>query len=154
MQDAKIFYRNFEGLPTKYNVAGQRNFCLLLTTELASVLKADGWNIKFTKPRDDQEDPKPYTQIKVNYDNPRKMPRIVMMNSTKKTLLDKDTVKVLDYVEMVKVDLVVTPSPWDVQGKAGLKGYVKALYVTVADPDFEGRYEDVPGAQSPQEDDA
>ena len=40
VEDAKIAFRNFSGKEGQFNAKGDRNFCLLLTDELAEDLVA------------------------------------------------------------------------------------------------------------------
>ncbi len=53
MEGVKIIFRNFEGKEGQYNRAGERNFAVLLDPQTAEMLAADGWNVKWLKPRED-----------------------------------------------------------------------------------------------------
>ena len=47
MENAKIIFRNFQGLESKFNREGNKNFCLLIEDgALADRLLQDGWNIQ------------------------------------------------------------------------------------------------------------
>jgi hypothetical protein len=61
IEDAVLpgFMRNFEGKEKQYNVKGKRNFCVLLTPEMAEALKNDGWNVKTLKAREPGDEPQP-----------------------------------------------------------------------------------------------
>ena len=60
-------FRNFEGKAGKFNLEGDRNFCLLLNPEVADEMQHDGFNIRYLNPRDDGADPVPYVQVKLKY---------------------------------------------------------------------------------------
>ena len=137
IEDAKIFWKNFSGRGSTYNAEGSRNFCVEIDPDTAEAMKADGWNIKYSKPREEGDEPQPYIQVTVKYgDYP---PKIYMVTSRNQTLLDEDTVGELDRAEIEKVDLIINGFSWTVNGKSGVKAYCKTMYVTIAE-DFGGRY--------------
>lgn len=138
LSNCRIIFRNFSGKEGKFNPAGRRSFCVILDTELAADLEREGWNIKQLKPRDDEEEPINYIQVRVNYGNVD--PKIYMVVGRQKTLLDEDSITSLDYAEIENVDLVVRPYEWDVNGKSGITAYVKTMYVTVAKDEFADKY--------------
>ena len=51
VEDATIIFKNFEGKEDKYNRAGDRNFSVILTTDVAKAMESDGWNIKYLRAR-------------------------------------------------------------------------------------------------------
>lgn len=132
-------FRNFEGREGAYNKAGDRSFCISLDFDLADAMRADGWNIKQLRPRNPEDDPTPYIQVKVNFDG-RIPPNIVMISGNKKTKLDSETVNMLDWAEIEKADVILRPYNWEVNGHKGVKAYLKTLYVTVAKDEFEDKY--------------
>ena len=56
----------------------------------------------------------------------------------------QDSVKTLDWAEIEKADIAINPYEYDVQGRHGIKAYLKTMYVTIQEDDFEDRYYDVP----------
>ena len=53
IENARIIFRNFSGIETKFNRKGSRNFCVVIEDpKLADELTAIGWNIRTLKPRD------------------------------------------------------------------------------------------------------
>ena len=142
IENARIAFRNFSGKEGKFNPAGRRNFCVMLDPDISSMLKDDGWNVKYLKPRDDDELPQGYLQVAVNYKNIP--PKIVLITSGGKTTLTEDNVSMLDWAEISNVDLIVRPYNYDVNGKTGVKAYCKAMYVTIEEDEFEKKYNDVP----------
>lgn len=142
IEDAKIGFRNFTGNAGKFNAAGKRNFCVFLDQELAAVLENDGWNVRYLQPRDETEEQRPYLQVAVSYENVP--PKIVLVTTKGKTILDENTVNILDWAEIAEVDIVIRPYNWEVNDKSGVKAYVKHMYVTIVEDEFESKYYDVP----------
>lgn len=141
VENARIIFRNFAGKPSKFNAEGKRNFCLLIDDESANKFKLDGWNVKYLNPRDPDDKPQPYIQVSVAFDN--FPPNIFLISGGKKTKLNEDTVSVLDYAEIENVDLIIRPYSWEVSGKSGVKAYVKNMYVTIVENEFEKKYRDL-----------
>ena len=152
IENARIGFRNFSGKEGRFNPAGRRNFCVFLETEIAKDLEQDGWNIRWLVPKDPDEPKQAYLQIAVSYLH--FPPRIILVTSKGKTSLTEETINILDWAEIVNVDLIIRPYNWEVNSKTGTKAYAKSMYVTLAEDDFEGKYRDVPDTASvPTEDD-
>lgn len=137
-EDATIIFRNFAGKEGQYNREGDRNFGVIVPHEDAENLIAQGWNIKFLKPRDEGEEPTPYLPVTVGYK--AFPPRITMITSRARTVLTEENLDVLDWAEFQTVDLVVRAYEWTVNGKSGFKAYLKTLFVTLAEDDLERKY--------------
>ena len=142
-------FRNFAGKAGKYNLEGDRNFCLLLNPDVADEMSEEGFNVRYLKPRDDGDDPVPYIQVKLKYydrsGNRLRPPKIVQITKRGKTELDEETVNNLDWAEIEKFDSAINPRPYEnVNGRSGVTAYLKTLYVTIVEDDFEDRYYDVP----------
>lgn len=52
-KDPELKFRNFQGIPSKFNKEGKRNFCIVLDMEQASKMDSDGWNVKRLRTRHD-----------------------------------------------------------------------------------------------------
>ena len=142
IENARIGFRNFSGKKGKFNPEGRRNFCVFLDNELGRTLQEDGWNVRWLKPRDDQEDEQAYMQVMARFDN--YPPKIIMITSRGKTTLDEESVGLLDWAEIENVDLIISPSNWNVDGRSGIKAYVKSMYVILVEDEFEKKYHDIP----------
>jgi hypothetical protein len=142
IENARIGFRNFAGKEGKFNAKGNRNFCVFLDDEVAIDLEREGWNMKWLDPRDDSDARQAYLSVTVSYGHIP--PKIFLVTSKGKTLLDEDSVMVLDYAEVKTIDLTIRPYNWEVNGKTGVKAYIKSMYVTIAEDSFESKYRDVP----------
>lgn len=139
IEDAQIIFRNFAGAESQYNRAGNRNFNVIIDDpDMAQKLIEDGWNIKQLKPRDDEEMPKYRLEVSVAFGN--FPPNIFMVTKHNKTKLDEESVAALDYAELKTVDLVIRPYQWDVNGKQGIKAYLKTGYFVVEEDEFATKY--------------
>lgn len=138
--DARLIFKNFSGRGDEYNREGDKNFCVVLEDDnLVEDLIRDGWNVKQLKPRDEQDDPLYYLPVKCKYE--KYPPEIYLISGRTKTLLDSETVKCLDYAELLNVDVIINPYPWDRNGKSGIAAYVKKMYVTIARDEFADKYD-------------
>lgn len=143
IEGARIVFRNFSGKEGRFNPPGKKNFCVLLDNELASNLKDDGWNVKWLKPREEDDEPQAYIQVSVNFDTIP--PKIVLVTSSGKQVLDDKTVSILDWAEIANVDIIIRPYNWEMaDGMKGVKAYVKSMYVTIVEDEFEKKYSNVP----------
>lgn len=134
----RMMYRNFSGKAGAYNAEGQRNFCVLLDDELANRMAKDGWNVKYLEPRDETEGPQPYIQVKCRFDN--FPPKVVLVTSRGKSIMNDETISNLDYADIKTTDMVITPYEWDMNGKTGITAYLKTLYVVLEEDEFEAKY--------------
>jgi len=140
IENATIPFRNFSGKEGPYNVAGDREFTVFIDEDSAAILERDGWNVKYLKPRegDEEHEPKPYLPVKVNFKV--RPPTVVMITTNARTRLDEDSIGALDWADFKHVDLIVTPYNWTYGAKTGTKAYLKSMYVTIEEDDLALKY--------------
>lgn len=151
--DCRIIWPNFSGKAGKYNEEGERFVNLVLDEGTALAMKADGWNIKAREPRDAQKniidgDPMYYVEVAVSFrgHTPPKCVLISGKNQEDLTAPDEDgvvhadNINVLDAVTPEKIDMIINPSPWERDGRSGIKAYLKTIYVTQQLDDLELLY--------------
>lgn len=147
MENARLIFRNFEGREEKYNRKGDRNFGLIIEDpEVAQQLAEDGWNIKELTPKnnDDYDDTPEviyWLPVTVRFDNVP--PKVMLVTRRKKTRLNEENINTVDYANIAKVDLTVTPYDWEVNGKSGTKAYLQTMYVTINEDEFADKYADL-----------
>jgi hypothetical protein len=142
MEGVRIIFRNFAGKEGQYNREGDRNFGVILPDDVAQQMLEDGWNVKYLKPREDddaEEGETPWLSVSVNFDK-GKPPKVMLVTDRGRTALDANTVDMLDWADITNVDLIVRPYTWEVSGRSGIKAYLQSMYVTIEEDALERKY--------------
>lgn len=142
IEDARIIFRNFAGKAGKYNREGDRSFAVLLPSDVAVAMLEDGWNVKYLNQREEDDEPQAYVGIKLNFNGGRP-PRVVVISSRGRTNLDEDSVEILDWADIAKVDLIINPYHYDVSGSTGVSAYLKSIFVTINEDELDLKYADL-----------
>jgi hypothetical protein len=143
MEGVRIIFRNFAGKEGQFNREGDRNFAVLLDDQIAAAMADDGWNIKVLRPREEEEGETPQAYLPVSLNFKGRPPRIVLITSRGRTNLDEDSVEMLDWADIINVDLIVRPYEWTVNDKSGIKAYLQSLYVTIEEDALERKYSEM-----------
>ncbi len=139
IEDARIIYRNFEGVASKFNREGDRNFAVIIPNEeIKDQLIEAGWNVKVKPPRDEDEGPFMFLPVKVKFNN--RGPSAYIRSGENVTRLNEETIAMLDEVDIQSVSCDVRPYDWDVNGKQGRTAYLQAIDVIQSIDRFGDRY--------------
>lgn len=141
-ENARLMFRNFAGRVETYNDKGARGFVLFLDPDKAEEMKAEGWNIKQLRPREEDDVPQSYLPVAVSYKV--KPPKIVVLTSKARTELGEEDLAMLDYAEIKNADIMLSASNWDVNGNTGIKAYLKSAFLTLNEDPLELKYAEDP----------
>ena len=140
IEDARIIYRNFAGIGSKYNREGDRNFAVIIPNqEIADELIADGWAVKIKPPRDEDESPFMYLPVKVKFNNRGPAAYVKSGNSVQR--LNEETIGMLDEIDIQSVDMDLRAYDWEVNGKTGKSAYLQAINVIQNIDRFGAQYQ-------------
>lgn len=143
IEGAEILFRNFSGKEGPYNREGDRNFCLIIPDDLIRPMEQDGWNIKELRAYEEGDLPRKYVQVSVSYK--RRPPTMVMITNRGRTnITEEEDCELFDWVDIKNVDLIIHPYNWAVNGKTGLKAYLRSLYITIDEDALAIKYQNVP----------
>lgn len=152
IDDARLLFRNFGGAADKYNAAGIRSFHVVLSQEGAEAMQADGFNVKFPPPREDGQQRDPHVKVNVNMESGRP-PKIYVVTSKGKTLLEKDMLNMLDWAVFARVDLIINryERDWG-DGRKTVTAYLQTMFAFILEDELELRYAELADAdeQIPQ----
>ena len=139
IEDARIIYRNFEGVGSKFNREGDRNFAVIIPDEESKeILMAAGWNVKIKPPHDDYDEPFMFLPVKIKFNS--RGPAAYVDTGNSITRLTEETIHILEEIDIASVDMDLRPYDWEVNGKTGRTAYLQAINVTQNIDRFGARY--------------
>ena len=140
IEDARIIYRNFAGIGSKYNRDGDRNFAVIIPNqEIADKLIADGWAVKIKPPRDEDDSPFMYLPVKVKFNGRGPAAYVKSGNSVQR--LNEETIGMLDEIDIQSVDMDLRGYDWEVNDKKGRSAYLQAINVIQNIDRFGAQYQ-------------
>jgi len=151
VENAQILFKpNFEGRAEQFNTEGNRYFNLQLTKEQADAMAVDGWNVKTWGGTEEGEEPYYFLKVAVSYRF--KPPRLVLITThhtaagsgKARTPLDEDLCECLDWTEFDFIDVIVEGSPYSINGKTGIKAYLKTGFFIVHEDELQQKYGHLP----------
>lgn len=114
INDARIIWKNFEGRGDRFNKQGDRNFHLVIPDqETCEALQndcnqyGDGWNVKIKPAQEEGDMPFMHMMVKVKFNG--RGPNIYLVSGNKQVQLNEDTVKCLDNIDILSVDMDIRP---------------------------------------------
>lgn len=141
IDDARIIYRNFSGVGSKFNREGDRNFSIIIEDQdIADELVKNGWNVKIKPPRDEDDTPFMTLPVKVKFND--RGPIVYLITGKRKNELDEESIGILDNIDILGVDLDLRAYDWEVNGKTGRTAYLQSICVTQEVDRFAERYAD------------
>lgn len=142
IEGARIIFSNFAGVEKQFNDAGDRNFCVVIDDPIkAQELREEGWNVRISRPRNEEDTPLNYIPVKVNFGG--RPPQVFMVTSSNKVRLDEDTIGELDQVDIEYADVVINPYQYDFAGRTGVSAYLRTMYAVINEDRFAHKYDDV-----------
>lgn len=142
LPNVRIGFRNFEGKEGPFNRKGERSFVVFLDSLTAETLLAQGWNVKYPKPNPEiapeEDNREPHIQVTTAFEN--FPPDVYLIANNQPTKLDENGISMLDWAELENIDLVIRPYTWSVQGKTGIKAYLKKGYFTIVSDQLTDKY--------------
>ena len=133
IENTKFIYNtNFSGDPERDRFGSDARQANIIIPDEAFALDLleNGFNVKVTKPRPEDEDyvPTYFVPIKLIYDSnwPPKV-YLVVGDDVEPKLLDEESIDTLDYCRILSVDAVLNPYHNPRTGKSSL--YVQTMYV-------------------------
>ena len=130
LEDVSIQYRNFSGNNDRFH-PGKQGFSVFLPDEVSNELESIGWHVKHKQSR--YGDQINQMDISFSYDHFAPLIKLHAADGTE-TILNRDTVSLLDNVDIQRADVEIRPYNWDVNGKQGTSAKVHELNVYAKPP--------------------
>ena len=140
IDDASIIYRNFAGEASKFNRAGDRNFAVVISEQwIADALVQEGWNVKIKPPREEGDGVFMYLPVKVKFND--RGPNVYLKSGNNTVKLDEESIRCLDDIDILSIDLDIRPYDWEVSEKTGRTAHLQSMEVTQEVDRFAERHE-------------
>lgn len=143
IENARILFKpNFAGAEEQFNREGDRYFNVELTEEQADEMARLGWNVKTWTGKQEDDETRYFLKVKVSYKF--RPPRLVLITSRGRIPLDEETCEMLDWTEFEFIDVILSPSKYTMNGRAGISAYIKTGMFVVREDELEQKYSHLP----------
>ena len=141
IDNARLIFKNFSGKGDSYNREGDRNFAVIIDDpKAAEDLARVGWNVRPLISKDPDEEPTHYIKVKVSFKV--RAPKVRLLSNHKQVFLNENTISSLDFAKIEECGVVISPYPWNVNGKSGISAYLDSMYAKIEDDPFADKYAD------------
>lgn len=139
IEDARIIFRNFAGVGSKFNREGDRNFHVVIPDQdICDALVEAGWNVRIKPPREEGEEPFMTLPVKVKFNNRGPSAYIVSGDNVRR--LNEESIEILDEIDIASVNMDLRPYDWEVNGKVGRSAYLQSIEVIQNIDRFGAKY--------------
>ncbi len=135
-------WRNFSG-QARFNEEGKRTFNIKLDEDIALEMKADGFNIKPLKARDEDDENDGY-RIEVDASFKVRPPQVWLVAGGQRTLLDEGAINILDYADIERASISINPYPWETATGSGIKAYLHKAVIYLREDELDEEMRDIP----------
>jgi hypothetical protein len=150
LENVNILFPNFAGKVDQFNSQGARKFSIELPERVAADMLSDGWNVKRSKEREggdpDAERRLPHLAVEISYR--LFSPQVTLITGRRRTNLTQTELDILDWADITNVDLVIQPSSYEMNGKAGVKAYLQKMFITIEEDALDKKYADYDDGRS------
>lgn len=137
-----LWRTNFSGEVNQYNAPGYRRFTISLPEDVADYLKSKGANVRVRPPQNPEDETLYSLECFIGDKYPPKP--IYRISKSGKETLTLNTIGELDDDKIDYMDLDISLSPWESNGRTGYKAYVNSIAVFVKENEFASRYDNIP----------
>lgn len=157
LNGVQLTFRNAEGAIKKtmangrikgqFNTNGAKTFAITLNEEQALAMEADGFNVKWPKPREDidpaEDNRQPTLMVTITNSADKQIHHSVSVFVVAGTDVNDPGVKLphenydqIDDMDIMFADVNMNVYDWEVNGKQGKKVYLQAMKLYIREVDF------------------
>lgn len=146
LEDVELIWKNFKGVKSEFNPEGKKVFSVVLSDEQASEVRSAGIPVLVQPPKNEEYEPRNILKVKIKYrDNVSESlnPRVIMIKevSQNQTLLNADSVGVLDHLRILTADVAISPYNYEFGKTKGVNAYLDHMYVVVEESPLDRKHE-------------
>ena len=126
-------FRNFSGKEGPFNKTGERQFSVFLPTDVADILREQGWYVKHKPATREGYEDREQLDIAVGFEYYPPVAKLVSYDG-KETYLNEESIGLLDSVDIDRANVEIRPHNWNVNGKTGVKAWLAEITVWAKAP--------------------